>query len=92
MLKFIGSFSDHCVCFYVPSMLPRHKYDIASRLVRGAMAVGYRMKDEEYQGPFPNKYSASEKDKTVIVDFGPAKIQIRSNSGFEVCCIVSCQV
>ena len=64
--------------------MPRHKHDIANRLVQGALSIAYQQKDVLFQGPFPSKYLASPREQTLTLYFAEQSISVRNDTGFEV--------
>ncbi|XP_060554400.1 sialate O-acetylesterase-like [Ruditapes philippinarum] len=75
--------------FWSPSgsIHPRHKQDIAARLVLGAKHLIYG--DEVvYQGPFPTGYRISPHRQTMLITLNNDKksLQVNHKDGFEICC------
>ncbi|KAK7107962.1 hypothetical protein V1264_015781 [Littorina saxatilis] len=68
---------------------PRYKQDVAQRLVLGALNVAYGQKDVVFQGPFPSAFMEGQHTLEIQYDHGHAKLTVRNNKGFEVCCSVS---
>ncbi|PVD29015.1 hypothetical protein C0Q70_11612 [Pomacea canaliculata] len=67
---------------------PRFKQDVAQRLLLGALNVAYGHSDVVFQGPFPSKFqlNAAQHTLTIEYDSGRTPLEIRNNTGFEVCC------
>ncbi|XP_052802059.1 sialate O-acetylesterase-like [Mya arenaria] len=65
---------------------PRFKEDVAARLALAARAVAYGDSSLDYQGPFPSRLSISGHTLTIEYDSGNSAIDVRANTGFEVCC------
>ncbi|XP_071113642.1 sialate O-acetylesterase-like [Haliotis cracherodii] len=72
------------------SIHPRDKQDIAERLYIEAMIVAYNRTDMLNQrGPFPSGFTEVLNKKTVTFSYTDANatIEMRTNNGFEVCCV-----
>jgi sialate O-acetylesterase len=70
---------------YVFRIHPRHKQDIAARLVLGAKHLIYG--DEVvYQGPFPTEYRISPHRQTMLITLNNdnKSLQVNHKDGFEV--------
>ncbi|XP_052800115.1 sialate O-acetylesterase-like isoform X2 [Mya arenaria] len=65
---------------------PRFKEDVASRLALAARAVAYGDSSINFQGPFPSRLSISGHTLTIEYDSGNSAIDVRANTGFELCC------
>ncbi|PVD29018.1 hypothetical protein C0Q70_11615 [Pomacea canaliculata] len=67
---------------------PRFKQDVSQRLMLGALNVAYGHSDVVFQGPFPSKFqlNAAQHTLTIEYDSGRTPLEIRNNTGFEVCC------
>lgn len=71
------------ICLF--SILPRHKHDIANRLVQGALAIAYRRKDVLFQGPLPSNYSINLPNHQISLYFDSFSIKVHDTAqGFEV--------
>ncbi|XP_071113687.1 sialate O-acetylesterase-like isoform X1 [Haliotis cracherodii] len=70
---------------------PRDKQDVAQRLCTEGLAVAYNQTEMvNLRGPFPAAFRVPSVDnRTLVVTYNnqPMGIEIRSNDGFEVCCI-----
>ncbi|XP_061169386.1 sialate O-acetylesterase-like [Saccostrea echinata] len=68
---------------------PRYKHDVAYRLYLGALGVAYHERDVEFEGPFPTSavVDSTHRHLTIECGRGLTPIEIRTNSGFEVCCV-----
>ncbi|KAL3884165.1 hypothetical protein ACJMK2_030385 [Sinanodonta woodiana] len=71
------------------SIHPRDKEDVASRLVLAARAVAYGEKGLDFQGPYPSTFNVQGSSLVIEFSQGKSPIQVRSNSGFEICCTQS---
>ncbi|XP_067675402.1 sialate O-acetylesterase-like [Haliotis asinina] len=74
----------------VGNIHPRDKEDVAERLYIEAMIVAYNRTDMLNQrGPFPLGFTEVVDKKTVTISYADANatIEIRTNNGFEVCCV-----
>ncbi|KAL3884163.1 hypothetical protein ACJMK2_030383 [Sinanodonta woodiana] len=68
------------------SVHPRDKQDVASRLVLAARAVAYGENGLDFQGPIPTKFTLHGSSLTIEFNQGNSPIEVRSDSGFEMCC------
>lgn len=73
------------------SVHPRFKQDIAARLSLAARNIAYGESEVQYQGPFPTRYQLNTGTNQLTVSYANDKdyIQVKSSSGFEVCCTIS---
>ncbi|PVD29016.1 hypothetical protein C0Q70_11613 [Pomacea canaliculata] len=67
---------------------PRYKQDVSQRLMLGALNVAYGHSDVVFQGPFPSKFQLDTAHHTLNIEYdnGRTPLEIRNNTGFEVCC------
>ncbi|XP_041350889.1 sialate O-acetylesterase-like [Gigantopelta aegis] len=67
---------------------PRDKQDVARRLVLSGLSVAYGIKGIDSQGPFPTAFTAHKVHHTLHIEYdnGNIPIDVRNNTGFEVCC------
>ncbi|XP_025099241.1 sialate O-acetylesterase-like [Pomacea canaliculata] len=67
---------------------PRFKQDVSQRLMLGALNVAYGHSDVVFQGPFPSKFQLDTVHHTLTIEYngGRTPLEIRNNTGFEVCC------
>nr|XP_022291983.1 sialate O-acetylesterase-like [Crassostrea virginica] len=68
---------------------PRYKHEVAYRLYLGALGVAYHETDVDFEGPFPTSATIDKSTNIVTVEYdrGLHPIEVRSNDGFEVCCV-----
>ena len=57
---------------------------LAERLVRGAMAEAYGTPNAIHRGPFPLSYMINKNEKVIHLTMN-SSIEIRNDTGFEVC-------
>ncbi|XP_011425300.1 sialate O-acetylesterase [Magallana gigas] len=71
------------------SIHPRYKHEVAYRLYLGALAVAYHVEGINFEGPFPTSATIDNTHRhlTIEYDRGLHPIEVRSNQGFEVCCV-----
>ncbi|KAK3600186.1 hypothetical protein CHS0354_001901 [Potamilus streckersoni] len=86
-----GSFSIQCKEIFYTYVFrvrvhPRDKEDVASRLVLAARAVAYGENGLDFQGPNPTKFSVHGSSLAIEFNQGNSPIEVRSKSGFEICC------
>ncbi|ESO84170.1 hypothetical protein LOTGIDRAFT_177595 [Lottia gigantea] len=69
------------------SVHPRDKQTVTSRLVLSGLSVAYGYA-KNFQGPFPSNIQVTNQKSTIVITFEKVqnKLEIQSNSGFEVCC------
>lgn len=75
------------IILFINSIHPRFKHDVASRLVTSALAVAYNESNVDFQGPYPSKFvhDATHHTLTVTYNGGRKPIEVRTNTGFDVC-------
>ncbi|XP_061169385.1 sialate O-acetylesterase-like [Saccostrea echinata] len=68
---------------------PRYKHDVAYRLYLSALGVAYHERDVDFEGPFPTSAVVDSTHRHLIIEYGRGltPIEVRSNTGFEVCCV-----
>ncbi|XP_061169387.1 sialate O-acetylesterase-like [Saccostrea echinata] len=68
---------------------PRYKHAIAYRLYLGALSVAYHERYVDFEGPFPTSAVVDRTNLDLTIEYGRGltPIEIRTNSGFEVCCV-----
>ncbi|XP_061169449.1 sialate O-acetylesterase-like [Saccostrea echinata] len=71
------------------SIHPRYKHDVAYRLYLGALGVAYHQPGVEFEGPFPTSAEMDSTHRHLTIEYGRGltPIEVRSNKGFEVCCV-----
>ncbi|XP_033027909.1 sialate O-acetylesterase [Lacerta agilis] len=69
------------------SIHPRDKQTVASRLLRGALALAYGDKTIVFQGPYPERVEVDVAHKSINVSYkGDIQLRRLTNNTFEVCC------
>ncbi|XP_053222457.1 sialate O-acetylesterase isoform X1 [Podarcis raffonei] len=69
------------------SIHPRDKQTVASRLLRGALALAYGDKSIAFQGPYPERVEVDVARKSINVSYkGDILLRRLTNNTFEVCC------